>query len=257
MLCLQTGHQKNKNMKENIFIWADLSSYQPEETKLFYENVFGWNYYEQDGYYSAYKGAKEVVGLYQTPLKFQKMKMPSFWMSYIQVDDVLETVDKAKSLGAIIELVEENSSFGNVALIRDTLGAGFTVYDGFLLNSRTKSEENTLVFNELHVSNAKEAIAFYKDLFDWNFVETNNNSFDVFPKEGKENIASIYEVENAIKSKYEYWVCIFGVKNLQETCKKIKENNGVIIFDEKERVLCSDGSEAFFYIQEVYIKKPS
>jgi predicted enzyme related to lactoylglutathione lyase len=238
-------------MKDNTFIWADLSSYQPEETKLFYENVFGWKYYEQDGYYSAYKGVKEVVGLYQTPIKFQKMKMPSFWMSYIQVDNVLKIVERAKSRGAIIELVEENISFGNVALIRDTLGAGFTVYDGELLDSRTKSEENTLVFNELHVSDATKAIGFYQNLFNWDIIKLSNECYDVFCGKSKEKIAAIYEIDNNIKSKYEYWVCTFCVKDLKKTVRKIKENNGSVVLDEGHRVLCSDGSEAFFYVQEI------
>ena len=238
-------------MKENAFIWADLSSYQPEKTKSFYENVFNWKYYETVNYLTAYKGSKETVGLYQTPMKFQEMKMPSFWMSYIQVDDVLKTVEKAKALGAIIELIDADNSFGGVALIRDILGAGFTVYDGSQLNSRTKSEENTLIFNELHVSNASKSIGFYENLFDWNIVKVDKNSFDIVSSKTNEKIASIYEIENAIKSKYEYWVCTFGVKNLKLSIAKIIENKGNIIFDEGNRVLCSDGSEAFFYIKEI------
>lgn len=238
-------------MKENGFIWADLSSYQPEKTKLFYENVFNWKFYKTEGYYSAYNGATEVVGLYQTPLEFQEMKMPSFWMSYIQVDDVKETVEKAKSLGAIIELVDSENSFGGVALIRDVLGAGFTVYDGNQLNSRTNGNENTLIFNELHVSNANKAIDFYQNLFDWEIVGKSKDSFDIFSVESTKKIASIVEVDNSIKGKYEYWVCTFGVKNLKKTMRKIKDNKGSIVLDEGNRVLCSDGSEAFFYVQEI------
>lgn len=238
-------------MKVNKFIWADLSSYQPEKIKSFYENVFGWQYFENEGYYSAFKNEKEVVGLYQTPLKFQEMKMPSFWMSYIQVDNVLETVKKAKSLGAIIELVDTENEFGGVALIRDTLGAGFTVYDGSSLNSRTKSEKNTLIFNELHVSDAKKAITFYQSLFNWNFIESSKNHFDVYIKQSDEKIASILEIDNEIKSKYEYWVCVFGVENLKETKQKVEKNKGFVIYNEGNRILCSDGSEAFFYIKEL------
>ncbi len=238
-------------MKENTFIWADLSSYHPEKITSFYENVFNWKYYRQDDYYVAYKGSKEVVGLYQTPIEFQQLKMPSFWMSYIQVDDVLETVEKAKSLGGTIELVDEENSFGGVALIRDTLGAGFTVYEGNQFNARTTTEENTLIFNELHISNARESIIFYKNLFNWSIVEVDTYSFNVLCSKTNEKIATIYQIDNAIKSKYEYWVCSFGVKNLNQTVTKIKENNGKVIFEEDKRVLCSDGSEAFFYVQQL------
>ena len=59
------------------------------------------------------------------------------------------------------------------------------------------------------------------------------------------------QVDNFIKGKYEYWVCVFGVKNIKYYLKNIIANRGLIVFEEENRVLCSDGSEAFFYIQEV------
>lgn len=59
------------------------------------------------------------------------------------------------------------------------------------------------------------------------------------------------QVDNFIKGKYEYWACVFGVKNIKYYLKNIIANGGLIVFEEKNRVLCSDGSEAFFYIQEV------
>lgn len=237
-------------MKENKFIWADLSCYHTEKIKPFYETVFGWKYYGKE-YLVAYKENKEVVGLYQTPLKFQEMKMPSFWMSYIQVNDVLEIVEKARSLGGIIELVDTKNSIGKVALIRDTLGAGFTIYEGNQLESRTKNEENTLIFNELQISNAQIAIDFYQNLFEWNFKQVDESIFDVYCNLSNEKIARINEIENSIKEKYEYWVCVFGVKNLPKTISKIKKNYGLVFSDEGNRILCSDGSEAFFYIQKV------
>ena len=151
-------------MNENKFIWADLSSYQPEKIKQFYKAVFDWDFYG-DEYVIAYKEDKQIAGLYHTPPKFQALKMPSFWMSYIQVNNVLETVEKAKSFGGIIELVDLENPIGKIALIRDTLGAGFTVYEGDKLNSKTKSEENTLIFNELHVSDVQKAKVYYESLF--------------------------------------------------------------------------------------------
>ncbi|MFD2567268.1 VOC family protein [Pseudotenacibaculum haliotis] len=238
-------------MKQNKFIWADLSSYHPEKTKRFYEKIFGWKYYYSYSYYTAYKGTKEVVGLYETPEKFQQMKMPSFWMSYIQVESVSETVEKARALGGIIELVDLENPIGGVALIRDTLGAGFTVYEGSSLHSRTVSEENTLIYNELQVSDVQKVVEFYQELFDWSFDWLDNFSVDVYCNSSEEKVASIHQLDSSIRGKYEYWVCTFGVKDLQKSVDKVKKNNGIIVFNEGNRVMCSDGSEAFFYIQQV------
>lgn len=172
-------------------------------------------------------------------------------MSYVQVESVEETISKAKKLGGIIEFINLENPFGRIALIRDTLGAGFTIYEGNQLNSKTISKENTLIFNELHVSNAKKAIAFYKGLFNWSFQKIDDFSYTVYCHSSKEKIAVIHQIDTSIKGKYEYWVCVFGVKNLTLTIEKIKNNHGTIISDEANRVLCSDGSEAFFYIQKV------
>lgn len=237
-------------MNTNNFIWADLSSYNPDKAKQFYEAVFGWKYYSTDNYLIAYNDKKETVGLYQTPQKFQDMKMPSFWMSYIQVDSVTETIEKARKLGGIIELVDTKNSIGSMALIRDTLGAGFTVYEGNALNSRTKNKENTLIFNELHVSDTQKSILFYKQLFNWKFQKVDENSFEIYNLKN-DHIATISEIPNSIKSKYEYWVCTFGVKDLKQSQKTIEANDGNLIFNEGNRLLCSDGSEAFFYIQKI------
>ena len=121
---LLNRYQKSKTMKSNKIIFADLSTYTPNKTIAFYETVFGWKYYSDNGYYIAYNDNKAIAGLYETPEKFKLMRMPHFWMTYIQVNSVAETVAKAKKLGAIIEMIDNNSPIGTVALIRDPQGAG-------------------------------------------------------------------------------------------------------------------------------------
>lgn len=254
------GYEKQKNikilksntMKPNNIIFADLSTYTPKETIAFYENVFDWKYYSSYDYYIAYKNDKQVVGLYETPEKFKQMRMPHFWMTYIQVNDVESTVTKARELGGIIEMEQEIQGFGKVALIRDTQGAGFTVYQGENLKStRTENEMNTLIWNELHISEAQKIIPFYEGIFKWNFKEKDNNHFEIYNAKN-EHIANALEIPNEYKGKYEYWVCTFGVKKLQNAKAKVLENGGSIVIDEGERILCTDNSgQAFFYIQEV------
>ncbi len=239
-------------MKANNIIYADLSTYNPQKTIPFYEKVFGWEYENIYENYTAYLGKKPIVGLYETPEKFKQMRMPHFWMTYIQVNNVENTVAKARELGGIIEMQQEIEDFGKVALIRDPQGAGFTVYEGENLKStRTENQPNTMIWNELHISNAKNIIPFYEGIFDWKFTETETNHFEI--KNGKgEYIADALEIPNEYKGKYEYWVCTFGVDDLQETKSKILENKGGVIIDEGNRILFHDNSsEAFFYIQEV------
>ncbi|WP_298511622.1 VOC family protein [uncultured Kordia sp.] len=240
-------------MKTNNFIYADLSTYTPKETISFYETVFGWKYYQYDDYYTAFIKNTEVTGLYETPDKFKQMRMPHFWMSYIQVDNVAETVEKARELGGIIELQSEIASNTKIALIRDLSGAGFTVYEGDqLTNVRTKNTANTLIWNELHVSDASKAIPFYEGIFDWKIIQKTSGLHAVY-NSNNEYIADIVEIDNQYKGSYEYWVCTFGVKDIEITKKLILENGGTQIAVDADRMLFSDHSnEAFFYVKEVF-----
>ena len=237
-------------MKLNSIIFADLSTYSPEKSMLFYERVFGWYYYKSNNYHNAFLGNNQVTGLYETPEKFKQMRMPHFWMTYMQVRDVSHAVSKAKALGGIIEMEQFLDNFGKIALIRDPKGAGFTVYEGEALKStRTEKNLNTLIWNELHVSDANTVIPFYEGIFNWKFQQENEHHFKVYNQ--SEYIADVLEIQNDYKGKYEYWICTFGVDDLDTTTAKIISNGGKLIKDEGHRRLFTDHSgEAFFYTTE-------
>ncbi|MEM9078864.1 MAG: VOC family protein [Bacteroidota bacterium] len=239
-------------MKSNDIIFADLSTYTPKASMAFYEAVFGWKYYLRDAYYTAYVGDRPVSGLYETPEKFKQMRMPSFWMTYIQVTDLESVVDKAKQLGGIIEMNYEMVGFGKVALIRDPQGAGFTLYEGYKLQStRTKNTKNTLIWNELHVSDVEKVIPFYQGILEWDFKPIEDESYLVINQQGN-YIADLLQIQNEYKGKYEYWVCTFGVEDLATAKKRILENRGNLISDEGVRMLFTDNSgEAFFYAKQL------
>ncbi|WP_394751055.1 VOC family protein [Spongiimicrobium salis] len=239
-------------MKVNHFVFADLSTYSPKNSIAFYERLFGWTYYENNKYYTAFLGNTQVSGLYETPETFKQMRMPHFWMSYIQVENLEHTITRAKQLGGIVELNYNMEGFGKVALIRDVQGAGFTVYEGSQLkNTRTENLKNTLIWNELQVSDVEKVIPFYKGLFNWTMKPIQNGFYQVLDHKG-EHITDIMEISNQYKGKYEYWVCTFGVECMTTSKKLVLGNGGSLIYQEKDRMLFSDHSnEAFFYLKEV------
>ena len=207
-------------MKANNPIFADLSTYSPKESIPFYKNVFGWKFYQEYDYHTAYSKNKPVIGLCETPDKFKQMRMPHFWMTYFQVNDADETVKKARALGGIIEMTDNISAYGKVALIRDPQGAGFTIYEGEALSStRTENTPNTLVWNELHVSNISKIESFYLSIFNWELKPTGAGMVQVFNHQ-QEHIANILEIHNKLKGKYEYWISSFGVTDLKATKDK-------------------------------------
>ena len=233
----------------HTFIWTDLSSYHPIESAEFYKNVFDWKTYNESGYIMAYSMESEVCGIYETPDFFKKIKMPHFWMNYIEVSDLSIIVAKAKSMGARVELSNIPFYKGKIALIRDPMGAGFTIYEGAGLKQPNKTGHGCVLNRELHTSDASRIIPFYRDLFGWIITVEGNDSYTIF-KDDK-LVATMLGLSNKLKGQYEYWVTVFGVKDMIKSHRGIIASGGSLISDEGERKLYTDPwGEAFFYIQQ-------
>ncbi len=233
-------------MKENNFVFADLSTYDLRTAQSFYSSVFDWSFYDSGGqYYVSSYQERELCGLYETPDKFKEMNMPSFWMSYIQVNSVEQTVKQAKNLGGIVELVDLQNSIGAIALIRDPMGAGFTIYEGDQLNARFDNEENALVWNELFVSDFYEVKSFYEGIFNWTIGPAKDGCRLIYNSK-KEEIAAIQEVSNEIKGKYEYWGVFFAVKDVEQIRNKVISNGGSLIYEDDYFTALADPFGAFF-----------
>lgn len=250
-------------MKDNNFIFADLSTYNLTNAQKFYSKIFHWKYHSEtegmgttvpSNYFTAHYKDKIVSGLYDMPQKFKTMNMPSFWMSYIQVDSVEETVNKAKSLNGIVELVEETSDIGKIALIRDPLGAGFTVYEGKQLNSRFKNTPNTLIWNELFVSDMAKVTSFYCGVFNWTLEEVVDSRRDKrFWVKNTQNqkIAAITQISNDLKGDKEYWGVFFGVNDISKSISKISAHGGSLIYQDDTLSVVADPMGAIFHLMNV------
>lgn len=186
-------------MTHGSFIWADLSTFRPATTLRFYQDLFDWRIDPGD-YAVAQTSAAPVAGIYLMPDRFAKMGMPSFWMSYIAVDSVAQAVDTARALGGRVELGPADfEGGGQYALIRDPLGAGFTVYQGDALQGG-----GNRLGHALFVSDASAVIPFYQGLFGWDI-----SGSEIRAKERV--IAHLYEEPDAAKRGTEqYWAVLFA-----------------------------------------------
>lgn len=235
-------------MKKGSFIWTDLSSYNPIESVAFYKSIFDWDVNDLGGYALASKDSQAIAGVFETPEPLKRIKMPHFWMSYFQVDSTPATVERAKKMGARVEVDCTPFYSGEIALIRDPMGAGFTVYDGKKLDFKSNKKHGSIFRTELHVSNVQTVIPFYENLFDWKIV---GHGFSrVYQIKNHE--IYIKEFANEIKGKFEYWAISFYVNDLASVTDQIIKSGGLLISEEGSRNLMTDNShEAFFYIQEL------
>ena len=211
-------------MAHGEFIWADLSSFRPDVTRNFYADLFGWRF---DDYAGSLRTGP-VAGLFEMPAKFQAINMPSFWMSYIAVDDVAAAVETAKAHGGKVELGPiPFEGGGEIALIRDPLGAGFTVYTGTTLSSAGHGHGAKLGHG-LFVSDASAVKGFYEKLFGWQFMPAADGAQEILLN--GQRIAHLYEIPDpAIRGKEQYWAVYFGVADLSDARARIARSGGEVL----------------------------
>lgn len=245
------------------FIWSDLSTFDIESTKVFYKHCFSWNYHELDNSYIVCEvDNNPSSGIYTMPDKFQSIGMPSFWMSYIKVQDIQQTVNDAKEFGAIVEIQPQAAPGGGlIALIRDPAGAGFTCYEGEGLDDNRKSGSfGCTVWNELHVSDISKIESFYTHVFGWSIKPSSDiDRYLIYSSvNDTEAIAGIQVTSNSVKGDKEYWGVYFCVNSLATMSKNIKQNGGKIVAEQplgnQPAVLAYDPQGAAFYITE---RKPN
>ena len=239
---------------ESKFVWVDLSTFNVGQASRFYSKVFGWDWSDSSaGYLLGSIAGEPNSGLYEMPDFFQKIRMPSFWMTYISVDDIQQVAKKARALGGRVE-IEEDSERGKIALIRDPAGADFTCYEGKELSSCHAPEiSGHWSASQLMVSKLETVQPFYESLFKWHFVQDTDGRY--FIKTASEHpIGSVLVADNSIKGDKEFWAVYFSVPNIQKAMDRIEEaggqSGGLFRINHERLALAYDDQGAAFFLQE-------
>jgi len=121
------SHQNSgkENAMANPFVYIELNSQDVEKAKSFYGELFDWGLKDISmgtggGYTMINVGEGTGGGILRNPMP----GVPSAWVAYVQVDDVMAVTNKAKSLGAtVIKDIAELKGYGSFSIIADPSGA--------------------------------------------------------------------------------------------------------------------------------------
>jgi len=242
----------------NTFIWTDLSTFDVKSCKQFYSELFGWQFTKtkdrsmDEAYHVAYQKNTPVAAVFTMPSYLQKINMPSFWMSYMQVKDIEAIVAKARRYENVIIEVEPTAFDANskIALIRDPSGAGFTVYQGPNLDGRFSSGHGRLLWNVHHVDDKNKIETFYKDVFSWTLKSLSDNAYEVVHESG-EVIAHVEELPDDLRGSKQYWMPIFAVTSLVDTKQKLADLGGAVVMDvDSTTTMCIDSQGGHFLVRQ-------
>ncbi|MEM6275574.1 MAG: VOC family protein [Pseudomonadota bacterium] len=237
---------------QGSFVWADLATFRQEVAETFYAHVLGWGF--ADG--MAHAGGAPVAAIFTMPETFQKIGMPSFWMSYIAVESAAQVADAATALGAKVEVGPEPYGDGQIALIRDPLGAGFTVYEGPALAGVSEGP-GARVGHALFISDASRITGFYEELFGWSFGPFVEGVSRV--SLNGQLLFHCHEIPDpAIRGREEFWAVLFAPGPAPPDLEAMGGQRVVdVTLPEGPATLCRDPDGAAFFLMGTHVPQRS
>lgn len=110
---------------KNTFCWVQLGSVDPKVAKQFYEHLFHWKITPQkmDGdkaYLEIDAGEGPCAGIAQ-----RDADKESRWLPFVSVEDIHESTNKAKDLGAdiVVPVMDLGNNQGFMSVFKDPTGA--------------------------------------------------------------------------------------------------------------------------------------
>jgi uncharacterized protein len=127
---LLSSTSTGENQMANPFVHVELSSNDVGAAKTFYGKLFDWQLEDVEmGPDMTYTMIKVGEGTGGGMMKNMIPGSPSFWLAYVQVDDIEKATRKAESLGAkVMTDVTEVMGMGWLSVIVDPTGAALGLW---------------------------------------------------------------------------------------------------------------------------------
>ena len=150
--------------------WIDVFTSDPDASRAFYGELFGWQAGEADealgGYWMFHHQGHPVAGGMRND---GSSGQPDQWMVHLQVADAEATVEAARAHGGSVHVEPmEVAGTGTMSVVGDPGGAGVGAWQpGPFTGFDALAEPGLPAWFELHTRAYEESVKFYTDVFGW------------------------------------------------------------------------------------------
>lgn len=156
--------------KQGMPCWADLSASDIEAAKSFYAQLFGWELDAMPAgpdmtYYMAKLRGRYVAGMMQQMPDMSAAGVPSYWASYLAVDNADEAAARATEAGGTLLYPADDvpNGGGRMFFAADPTGAQVGFWQaGSHIGSGLVDEPGAMVWSELQTDDVARAVPFYE-----------------------------------------------------------------------------------------------
>ena len=226
----------NANAVRGRFNWHELLTKDPEAARRFYTAVVGWGtqIFESSNppYTMWMAGDTPVGGIQKLPDEAAAHGAPSSWLTYIETQDVDETVDHATRLGAqIFVRATDIPNVGRFAVLADPQGVTFAVYMPLTAMPDHEAGVGEFSWHELMTSNQDAGFAFYEELFGWTKTSAmdmgEQGVYQMFGLSSDAPMGGVYSIPPGMGAPPN-WLPYIRVDNADAAAERVKANGGTL-----------------------------
>jgi uncharacterized protein len=202
------------------FVWHEQVSGDPKQAASFYTQLFGWGtevFKPGEADYTMISTGGRSHGGFG---KAMEGAPPPHWLSHVRVENVDETVEKAKSAGGKLAAGPfDMGEVGRIAIIADPQGAYISAYEP---EQDGPAAEGVFVWDELATTDADGAQRFYEEVFGWTTKDMGADfgGYRIFNR-GETGVAGVMALPD--ESIPPHWQPYVAVGDPDATCAKAKE----------------------------------
>jgi predicted enzyme related to lactoylglutathione lyase len=159
---------KIETYRPGVPCWAELTSDDPAAARAFYGALLGWRFADAD---PANADGAVICALGDSPVGVIELAgdgQPSRWTSYLNVDDIEQTLGRIVAEGGTLVRPPRAAVGGRrVATFTDAAGVVLGLLELGAAQPRVVGEPGALIGGELITDDVEASAAFYRAVFGW------------------------------------------------------------------------------------------